>query len=648
MQLAQFHTLVTHICTCRMLKPHQDVLLLLPSLTMEQRSAVARLCRAQCYPPRSSRLARMSNSLPYQFLTRILPLCQTPLMAGLVLSLVLMAPMSALEVNRVYSESLVKEMIVMESVKRVCTLDFRVFFGFEDQPLHVEFASNPTMARNIRHSIDRWIVSLESKVLYPKISSKTVSRTTSSNLFSAYVDYQPLSEIGVTAMDLERVYHDTGYLVEGPCEMRQKWYASNLKPRTYYAQGGTAFHSSKHLAEAFTDLCDTLPCTNRRIRVDPGRIVIRDPTSDVIYYDLSSFTSNLHVQGHFLMQLALYSKGHSMTILDSYHGVVKADLGELIHTYVMQNLNSPEYTLPSKYNDPSEVHYHGVAGFLGVYGNIATATFIHGAVMSMLHKYPDENNVAGDDGLDVTDDVDRSLTLVRTMGDVADEKTFRSSEGCCIHLKRPIVRVGNRLIHGQLLTWPSLECGQTETDNRYPHMAKMSKSDRMDAIASSVTAFLRNLESVPLDDEEKEMVHGYLERIYGEYGLPREGCVPQVTPSTLGFVPAYEKRYIGCDPISNTINRLYQNIAKVPMREYRPMEWSMLSEERFTCNQTKLLRHLEILGYVEQEKMDVYVYGEGGLSRLLKEYTRPDPRVYEYTVVRKLPAWVWDLMLLNS
>lgn len=569
-------------------------------------------------------------------------------MAGLLLSLILMAPMSPAEVDRIYSESLVKEMIVMESVKRVCTLDFRVFFGFEDYRIHEHFASNPTMARSVRHSIDQWIDSLEHTVLYPKISSKTVSKMTSTNLFSAFPDYLPVDEIGITAVDLERVYHYHGYLVGGPCEMRQKWYASNLKPRTYYAQGGTAFHSSKHLAKAFTDLCDTLPCTNRRLRVDPSRITIRDPTSDVIYYDLSSFTSNLHVQSHFLLQLAVYCKGRYVTILDSYHGILSIDLGELIHTYVMQNLNYPEYTLPSKYNDPSEVHYHGIAGFLGVYGNIATATFIHGAVMSMLHEYPDENNVAGDDGLDVTKDVDRSLTMVRTLGEVADEKTFRSSEGCCIHLKRPIVRVGNRLLQGQLLTWPSLECGQTETDIRYPYMRNMSKDDRVSAIASSVTAFLRSLESLQLTDDERNVVHEYLERIYSEYGLPREGCVPQATPTSIGFVPAYEKRYIGQDPITNTIQRLYRNVAKVPMREFVPMEWEMLSDDVFTCNQTKLLRHLEMLGYVEMEKIDVYVYGEEGLSRLLKEYLSPDPRVYRFKVVHKLPGWTSDLMLLNS
>jgi len=36
------------------------------------------------------------------------------------------------------------------------------------------------------------------------------------------------------------------------------------------------------------------------------------------------------------------------------------------------------------------------------------------------------------------------------------------------------------------------------------------------------------------------------------------------------------------------------------------------------------------------------------MKRLLKEYARPDPRVYDYTVVGTLPDWVSDLEALNS
>jgi len=557
----------------------------------------------------------------------------------------LAAPMSRREIEMLYHESFIKEVRVMESCRRPCTLDFSVFFGNHTGQIHQTISPNPGMARLINGRIDSWISSIADTLLFPKISSKTVSKVTANHLTSTYEDYVLNEEgIGITAIDLERVYHKYGFEAPGPCEMRQKWYASILGPRTYYAQGGDAFSSSKYLSYIFTDMCDYLECTNRKSRIDPSRIAIRNELDDVIYYDLTSFTSNLHVQREFVDTLALYCTGVSVYILDSYDGIVKQDLGHMIHTYSRVNLTQPGYTVPRKYGDSSVVHYHNIAGFLGVYGNIATATFIHGAVISMKHDCTDENNVAGDDGVEVTDDVEHSLAIVSTMGQVSDEKTFRDSEGCCIHLKRPITRVGNRLIMGDLIPWPTLEQGQTIIDDRYPYMRGLSKKDRIDAIAGSITSFLRNLESQVLTPNDIEVVDRYLMHVYKEYGLPREGSVPQVHASPYGFVPAYEQRYIGEDPITNTIKRVYVDIAKVPLRLYLEFDRQMLDDTSFRCNRTKLLGHLEILGYVEQVKVNTLVHGEEGLERLIREYVRPEPRVYDYMITHKLPDWVTSIL----
>jgi len=649
MQLTEYEALLEKLCSSRYLRNSRQILGAFPSLSMDQRSAVAKLCRAQCYPPRSSRLHKMTTSLPHSFKMQILPLCQTPSMAGLILQLVLLAPMSTVEIESIYRASLQKEMTVMESVRRTCTLDFSPFFGMYNLPIHDHFPPNPVMARQIHSCIDLWITSLERKILYPRISSKTISKMTQDNLYSILPDYVAKDPVGITAVDLEYVYHTYGIKIEGPCEMRQKWYCSNLKPRTYYTQGGNAYHTSKYLANPFTDLCDTLPCTNRRLRTDPTRVVIPDETYDVILYDLTSFTSNLHVHRNFMMHLARYCCGRQVTILDTVHGVIQQDLGDMIYEYTEVNLYNPTYTLPSKYSNPSEIHYHNIAGFLGVYGNIATATFIHGITMSMLHVNTNENNVAGDDGLDSCQDVNQSLELLGTLGEISDEKTFRISEGCCIHLKRPLTRIGNRLIPGQLVAWPTLEHVQENVDIRYPYLKRLSRRERVTAISGSVMAFLRSLESQQLTAEDTEIIDTLLVYIYNEYELPREGCVPQATHNAnTGFVPAYERRYIGIDPITNTISRNYANIAKVPLREKCEMEWYMLSDTRFRCNQNSLLSLLERLGYVGSEKPSMYVYGEEGMKRLLKEYVRPDPRIYDYFVVSTLPDWVSDLIALNS
>lgn len=645
MRSRDYHTYVDRLCLAPRLSGLSGLFLGFEELDMDQRSAVAKLCRAQQYPPNGTRLERMTRCLPRQLRDQILPHCQTPIMAGLILHLVLLAPMSQREIDRIFTASMLKELTVMESIKRPCELDFECFFGCFQVPVLDFLPPNVAMAKHIHECINSWISDLQDRVLYPKIGSKTVSRLTRDELRTYYPDYWPASDIGITPVDLERVYHRYSHKIGGPCEMRQKWYCSNLQPRTYYAMGGDAFHSSKYLAGPFVDLCDALPTTNKYTRVDPGRIVIRDPSHDVAYYDLTSFTSNLHVHLTFIMRLANYCMGVTVQVLDAIHGVIEVDLGCMLYEYARVNLSDPSYTLPSKYADSSVEHYHSIAGFLGVYGNIASATFIHGAVITMTHDYLDESNIAGDDALDVTPSVPRTLQVANSMGIVKDEKTFRDSEGCCIHLKRPITRTGCRLLHGLLVTWPSIEPGMEDPDPRYPHYRGSSRRVRRDAIAGSVTAFLRKLESASMTSEEVDMVDVLLSHIYSTYGLPRGGCVPQATNEPSAFVPAYEKRYIGLDPIHNTIVRNYTGIARLPMRGRVRWNYGMFKDPIFECNTTKLLNYLETLGYVEQEKVSVCVFGEEGLRQLLREYKNPEPPIYRYTTVHSLPRWITDFRI---
>lgn len=644
MRAASYQAYIDQLCTTHLLQQHRRLLLCFAQLDMDQRSAVAKLCRAQRYPPKCTRLHTMTKCIPSSIRSEILSLCQTPVMAGLILHLIHVAPMSQREVDIVYASSMKKEYDVMESVCRECTIDFNPFFGSYNSCIHPLIRPNPRIAKYIHTRIDSWIDDLKKNVLYPRISSKTVSKITADDIRSIS-DYEPFDDKGITPIDLERVYHQYGYKAPGPCEMRQKWYCSNLKPRTYYTQGGDAYHTAKYLAKPLVDLCDILPATNRKSRVVPGRITISNDSQDVIYYDLTSFTSNLHVHRNFMYMLARYCAGHIVQILDSYYGVQDVDLGDLIYEYTDTNLCLPSYTLPSKYADPSVEHYHNIAGFLGVYGNIASATFIHGITMAMLHDSFDESNIAGDDGLDVTQHVDFTLTVVGLLGKVEDSKTFRESEGCAIHLKRPIRRVGNRLLQGDLITWPSLEQGETDIDSRYPYLERLTKRERKDMIAGSVLAFLRKLENQQLSTEELDLVHHHVEYIYRKYGLPKAGCVPQLEHNAMGFVPAYEKRYIGMDPITNTIKRNYVNVARIPLRGVEEYDTGMLNEVTFRCNQTKLLRHLVVLGYLQQEKEDQLVFGYEGLQLLLKEYIAPDPIIYTYKVVRKLPNWTSDIVL---
>jgi hypothetical protein len=168
-------------------------------------------------------------------------------------------------------------------------------------------------------------------------------------------------------------------------------------------------------------------------------------------------------------------------------------------------------------------------------------------------------------------------------------------------------------------------------------------------MASSVTALLRQLVHLELSAADVDVVDTFLTSLYDTYHLPKGGCVPQITGGLLGFVPIYERRFIGVDPLTNTLSRLYVNIARLPLRG--KVEWDMgemLTQHTFRCNSSKILRHLVCLGYLEQEKVSTYVFGQDGLTQLIQEYTEPDPLIYDYVVKSELPMWLTDYVESNS
>lgn len=164
-------------------------------------------------------------------------------------------------------------------------------------------------------------------------------------------------------------------------------------------------------------------------------------------------------------------------------------------------------------------------------------------------------------------------------------------------------------------------------------------------MAGSVTAFLRKLEHQSLIDDEIDLIDNFLSFIYDTFNLPRGGCVPQITHSTSSFVPIYEKRFIGVDPIHNTLVRLYANTATLPVRGIEKWNQVMFEDTTFSCNHTKLLGHLSMLGYLEYGKKTCCVFGDEGLKQLVSEYVDPDPPIYEYNVVHTLPVWANNVEL---
>nr|WNA22197.1 MAG: RdRp [Downy mildew lesion associated ambivirus 3] len=649
MKVEAYRSLVDRICIPGSPQPWRDCLLQIPDLTIKQRKALANLARAQHVPDRDTQLYnQIIKSIPEFMIYLFSSMYSDPFSAGLLMSFLRLAPLSQDQIQHEYKLSMNKERKVMDETGLPSRLNYNVFFGHPNECIAPGIESNTEMARLVQESIDRWIRKIENTLLYPRLSKKTMERSTCiiARKIMNEIECSESSDVMISQVDVERIYHKTGYKVMGPCEMRQRWYTSQLNPRTYFSSGGTAFHSSKYIADIMVLLCDNLAPTNRRYRVNPTRLQLR-PSSHAFIYDLSSFTSNLHEQCHFVNRLAEYCRGVTVNIVDSWNGVMQYDLGRLISEYNAVNIQG-QYSL-MRVNDQTETFlYHCTAGFLGVYGNIANATFLHGSVMLQLCQNTDQLNVAGDDGIIDSQNDEEAFELLRYLGLMEISKSFTTLEEGAIHLKRPIYQVSSNLIQGNLILWPSFEYilnNKTDIDPRYPLIREMTRRDWCDALSSSITGFLTSLTTITLESWMVDVVDSVLTHVYRKQELPLDGYVPQVHGNAYGFIPQYAKRFIGLEPKRNTIERSYQGVAKVPYRQLiADIEGSMEENTTFIANSSKGIRYCEDLGYLDKSILTQMVYGEEGLSMLLKEYFNPEPAIYEYRVLRPIPKWIIDLV----
>lgn len=571
-----------------------------------------------------------------------------PLLNGLYISLCISLPMPEHAIKETYRQLLGKEMAVMESSPLPGSINYDCFFGEYATPLHPTMDPAPIQSARIHRIIDMWIAELENQaVILPHMTSKLVSKHTQDLVADTYPDYTTFEEEGATQPDLENVYMRFGDLLPGgSCEVKQRWYTSGLVPRTYYAAGSDAYHKSKYMRNAFNRLCDLLPPTERFARVNTRRIVLSSPFSHAIIYDLTSFTSNMHEQRHFLDRLALYCRGRSVRVLDAVEGVIERDLGELISEYNDLNKN-PTYSSKKLLGTDLLLDHH-IAGFLGVYGNLATCTFLHGAVMSCVVDSFQQLGIAGDDGLIDSYDDWMTFFAIRLLGLMEESKGYSTLDpGNQVYLKRPVKQVGNRVYSEAFALYSMVEHLFEDDDPRF-FRSPRSTLERKRSLASSVVAYLRSIRSLILNASQKQEVVEFLGMVYSRAQFPESGHVPylptdfgshqKALPSTL--IPSLGS--VGEDPIEYTIKSLYSGSVVLPYRSSDRIEMDndmLYAGAEFVCTGSAKLSYYRKMGFLELEQGEVLYVGEDGLSRLLEMYITSDRfPVYTVTVVHDVPT----------
>lgn len=614
-----------------------DVVDQIPLLDREQRKALISISRMCSIPHYGSKMYKDIHGTLGNFMLIVNAHATNKFHYALILQACMNCPISEEEKEKVECDMVVKEMAVMESMRPDSRLNYSPFFGRYWDEVVKGNGINPQMAILVHKAIDRWIDKMCSKVHYPQVSSRIMHHSTIEQLILEFGDYRTDPIFDNTYWDLERLYHRYGYLPKSPSIMKQRWYPSQFKPRTYFAMGITAFLRSRYVGRMFTDLCDEIPSCHRRGCNTPNRLTCNESEEGIIY-DLTSFTSNLAEQYHFLIELSHYTKGRIVQLFDTYHGYVSRDLGALIYDY------SQEYVYPMYVGDdkfPGIIGFHSLASFLGTYGNIKSATFLHTIVVLQTVSSTDKVNIAGDDGIVCQHISLREHTLrnIRSLGILAMDKVFSTRDHEAIHLKRAIHHSGDTfsitpIMHVPLWEYPPK---RTLIDSRYPSIRSLSRTERMCRAADSLTSSLKSLSIFPMDDNLKEQIFMFFCIFCQHMGLTTLGNIPQVLDPHMGFVPIINLDCIGKDPVIYTLLRFPCVSCIIPFRGTMPLDDDYLENSSFLSNPNRYLTILCKLGYLKEKKALQFVQNMV-YPALISEYMEPEIRICSYSFIKPISS----------
>lgn len=470
-----------------------------------------------------------------------------PALSSIMISLILSQVPSNEYIERSRLQSVSKELSVMESVPRPATVSWSFLFKPEGRsfPLSATVPPNPRIHRTILQALESLRRFYDLRILWPYstrrgISSETARIYTAKTLGKATPwtagDIGPNSVI--SSRDIVGYYLHYGEWLPGLCEMKQKWYPSGLTPRTYFAQGGDAIRVSTYLRDFLNEVCDCFVPTNRFDRVEPNRLVTYN-NGHFFIYDLTSFTSNFHEQGPFLDALADFFRGVPICLIGPGLELNISDLGEELALYREQINTLPRYWIsPRIFSERTLPHVsliHHVAGFLGVPGNLATCTFAHGTLIGQHTDSTSRQSCAGDDGNVAVEDTRHENNVFRTittLGIIHKEKTFITSEGSSIYLKRRFVQEGRQGVLIQRVESISLSLVNSYRipDPRFPELS-VDKKHLRKSVATSVAHFFRSLFEYTAGNyspDELSFILSFLQQIYTIVELPEGGEVRNI------------------------------------------------------------------------------------------------------------------------
>lgn len=505
--------------------------------------------------------------------------------------------------------------------------------------------------------------------------SKNVAYSTAEAylLHKGYLD----RDIGsVTPSELLRHYAETGETFEGPCEMRQAFRFNDLKPRVYFAQGGTALFSSLYMKKIATSLLESLEATQMRKRQEPMDYMsqVSEKEDHIVLWDLSAFTSRLSEFKFFLWHLARYIQrdplgNKKIRFFDYHQGVIQIRLWEYLDQYIEANAIAAQYTIDRfrEYcTEDNPLIFSANGGLLGVPGNIGFSMFLHGMITT---RYIGRHGVCiGDDAVASTRVPNAIIEPIQTLGDIAMDKfkilppiTDPLEIQVTKFTKRRVERTTRGLVTDFLLSFsPIPEILAIPSPSRTVHMKTLH--DRQRRVIQDCSKALWDLRRLGLDATEVDLqlIGTYYRSLYRSFSLPFSGAFPRTV-----ITPGMD------DPVSLTIPSLDFTMYDPRLIDWAEFLWESRPEMYISLpmtveNPIKLpsglqegevvfatyggvLRFLEEMKAVEirPQKERVWAHGVDNRRRFLNYIRGADKyyRLYRVQVVGRIPDIYYEWLL---
>jgi len=559
-------------------------------------------------------------------------------------------------------------------------LEYSGLFGGSGMNLHPQLAIHDDHHTYLPGFLDLGAQKIRQRFLRsipvaPILPSYNNRKNISYESMAMYCDTQqiPISS-DITTLDLLKLYESTGDIVSGRMELRQAWFYNDLKPRTYYCNGGDSYFASLYIQPVANILATFLPSTDPSSRFDVSRVGPISEDHILITYDYTSFSSSLSELKTFLFHLGTFLRGITIPVLDVRNGVSDIDLGVLLLEY---NSFANEYLCftVNRFDDKNFKSYRmGQAGPLGINGNIVLSTVCHGFSLADLTGHVDKDCCVGDDALTLIFRLSVALfvSCVNNLGSINLDKFSvikHPSKDPLLStsfkfLKRPLGIVGDYPSLGDLDFFPDF-CSvlYPEGDGFHtlpPGTTFLIRCKSFVMQLCRYTLVTESRSTLPLDEiyrDEDERIIDLFRKCYDALGLPHCGAAPGFrvyNPDDNAydvlqiFIPPIDGPQLLRDGwISAVYNRFAGQLIQWPLSglSIPPPDDPYLGQV-FTCsNDHEGIRLLDALGHISTELLFEDVWFDYAFRCKLERLAlgkEEKPAYLSCTMISK-PKWYYDI-----